>query len=185
MLEFQSKPVSTPPAPPPLTDTSSLHPCSTGVKCGVQDGYVHLGSSPYATWTYGDNQCTAYTSLPTTLLATLLAPLTARLATPPSGSPCGPQRGLPCPPGRSPPRGPGGSPRGSQGPSRGCWPRGRVGASRVGACSGASCPVSLVGGGGTRDDRRRPGHRAGEVDGLAGVDGRCGWHGHTPMGPWG
>jgi DNA-directed RNA polymerase subunit RPC12/RpoP len=83
------------------------------------------------------------------------------------------------------PRGTGGSPRGCQGPSRGCWPRGRVGASRAGACSGASCPVGLVGGGWTRDDRRRPGHRAGEVYGRAGVDGGCGWHGHTPMGPWG
>jgi hypothetical protein len=74
---------------------------------------------------------------------------------------------------------------GQSGALPGLLASGGVRAPRVWACSVASCPVSLVGGGGTRDDRRRPGHRGSRVHGRAGVDGRCGLHWHTPMGPWG
>jgi hypothetical protein len=85
---------------------------------------------------------------------------------------------------RPPPRGPGGSPRASQGPCRGCWPRGRAGASRAWGCSGRR-PCQSGRGGGAGDDRRRPGHRGGQVHGRAGVDGRYGCHQHVLMGPWG
>jgi hypothetical protein len=61
---------------------------------------------------------------------------------------------------------------------------GRAGASRVGVLGGL-LPCRPGRSGGTRDDRRRPGHRGSRVHGRAGVDGRCGLHGHTPMGPWG
>jgi hypothetical protein len=191
MLESQAKPASTPPAPPPLTDTSNLHPCSTGVKCSVQDGYVHLGSSPCATWTCGDNQCTAYTSLPAPSASPLLVSWTARLATNCSGRTGGPQRGLPCRSGRPPPPGAGRPTTGQPGALPGLLSSGTCERLACGGVLWASCPVGLVGGGGTADGRRRPGHRVEEVygragvDGGAGVDGRCGWHGRTPMGPWG
>jgi hypothetical protein len=156
MLESQAKPASTPPAPPPLTDTSNLHPCSTGVKCGVQDGYVYLGSSPCATWTCGDNQCTASTNLPPPSASLLPASWTARLVTPPFGSPSGPLRGPPCLPGPS--VAPGGqeahhgAARGLHGadglggvPGPRVWGR-AGGAAALSARSGVAGPGSTVGG---------------------------------------
>jgi hypothetical protein len=112
-------------------------------------------------------------------------PLTARLVAPPSGSPCGPQRGLPCLPGRPATPGAGRLTTGQPGAFTGLLASGTCGRLACGGVLWASCPIGLVGSGGTRDDRRRPGHRAGEVYGRAGVDGCRGWHGHTPMGPWG
>jgi hypothetical protein len=128
----------------------------TGVNGGVQDGYVHLGSSPYATWTYGDNQCTAYTSLTAPLQAPLPASWTARLATHCPGSPVGPLRGLPCPPGRPATPGAGRPTTGQPGALLGRWPRGACWRLACGRARGGGPTARQPWSGGGWRDQGRP-----------------------------